>query len=133
MNWRRGLLRFWVVLTVGWVASTFLLSYRDLFPSTAKYVLTDPNGHRYEITTPLYVSESDALAFVNSSGEVEARKRECDATPRPWCNDALVMRMPGTTSDVWPFVLISAIPPLAVLILIYVLRWVLASFRKEAA
>jgi hypothetical protein len=75
MNWRSGLFRTWVVLSALWIAGWALYGFAEWRHGT--FLVTDPNGLKFDVTAPTGTSEHDVLEFVRNSDVAKKRQEAC--------------------------------------------------------
>ena len=131
MNWRRGLLRLWVVFSLVWLlgCGVWGLSQRHAGIG-AKFPVTDPNGLKFVVTAPVGATKADVLYFVRNSDVVKMRQADCGKQHSVSCRREIPVQMPGVIEDVVRVLVFSIAVPLIVLILGLIFGWVILGFQK---
>jgi hypothetical protein len=131
MNWRRGFLRLWVVLSLAWLVACGgwgVLHWHSGI--SAKFPVTDPNGLRFIINAPVGTAKADILYFVRNSGAVKRWQADCSTKRDVSCEKEIRVQMPGVIDDVVRFLVLIVSIPFVVLVLGLVFSWVILGFRK---
>jgi hypothetical protein len=116
MNWRRGLLRLWVVLAVSWTALVFGYGYFTYRAQNAA-----PNVSEQQI--PEICKQIDQE--IEKSGKLPSTlPAECFLL---WTEEA---KMPPAPSF-WTYPVIAATPPLALLAAAFLLNWLISGFKRS--
>jgi hypothetical protein len=116
MNWRRGLLRLWLVLSLGWIVSI---------------------GVAWETGLPLLPSQDEALDDAALDACLEAKQIE-GVQREPallQCVRAITPPSPRMTfpAAVREYGALALLPPLAVLVLGFLGVWVVSCFARKGA
>lgn len=122
MNYRRGLIRLWVVLTVLWIVGVAFVSAPDVYSAFHQaafkaFIDEDP------------IVEQPKDTPINPNIPVISLRRP---EPRaPWLEN-----QPDWTPNPWGWLLrstaVALLPPLALLVLGAMLGWVVGGFRRQA-
>lgn len=134
MNWSRGLFRAWAAFSVLWVVCFILYGAANwqLLTGTTKYMVSGPNGWKYEVTAATNTPPSEILAYVQDWAK---GKNFGDCAPKPgprgpWCNYAIDVDMPPHGGSIWPLVAIMLAGPCLLLAFGWGLRWIVSGFRS---
>ena len=131
MNVRRGLLRFWVVLTAFWAlvcVSIAAVNWRWFEPNSV-YEITDRNGTKYTVEAPATASLTEVTDYATKT----AQRADCkDDHPGPSCEHPVFLKMPRR-DDLNKLILITTIPPLILLAFAGAIRWAFAGFKNDPA
>jgi hypothetical protein len=75
MNWKRGMLRLWVLFTLLWCVGVGWIAYFDYQPEpTSMYAISAPWGEKYKVIAPAVLSQSEVLDYVKSHAK---QRPEC--------------------------------------------------------
>ena len=135
MNWRRGLVRLWVVASCLWIAFVFSVALNDRGPEPVDEVDVKVGRIQYEVLAPEGLSRPAVNSWVKAQG-VEKDDAFCDMKVfHEWCKDPVVMQMPRRTVyyDVWKNAGIATAGPLALLAAGGIVAWIAAGFRRRPA
>jgi hypothetical protein len=129
MNWRVGLFRIWIILSVLWIGAWGYYGFTQWRGST--YEVTDPTGLKFEVNAPKDTPQADVVAFIQQSDVAKQRQADCSKERGPWCEFALSLQMPNKLN--LSRVLLSAIAgPVALLFAGLAWFWIVSGFRQTA-
>lgn len=135
MNFRRGLFRFWILLSALWVVTCTTVAALDShwFDRNSVYEIAGPNGGKYEVEAPATASTEAVVAYVKQTVDLDKPRPECTKEKwGPWCDYPLRLKMPRT-DDYTKLMAVAALPPIALLLLGASLYWVFAGFKQNPA
>jgi hypothetical protein len=128
MNWRAGLFRTWVVLSAAWIVTWTAWGFVQW--KGAKYLVTDPDGLKFEVTAPAGIPHDEVAAFVRKSDSVKKRQEDCAKEHRPWCDHPLQIEMPNRV-DMVSLLLKAVAGPGAALIVGLAGFWIASGFSRS--
>jgi len=128
MNWRRGFFRLWCALSLLWLLGCAIGGYYGGF--TAKYLVTDPSGLKYLVTTPHSMNDSDLFPYVKNLDVVQKRQDDCRKERGPWCEYEFPVQMPGLALSWLRFAAFSISIPIVVFLAGALFSWVISGFKK---
>jgi hypothetical protein len=109
MNWRRGLLRLWLVLSLGWIVSI---------------------GVAWETGLPLLPSQDEALDDAALDACLEAKQTEGVQREPALLHCVRAITLPTAVRE---YGALALLPPLAVLVLGFLGVWVVSCFERKGA
>src|ERR1700751_5542796 len=131
MNWRRGLLRLWVVFSLIWLLACGAWGLSQWHADIgAKFPVTDPNGLKFVVTAPVGTAKADVLYFVRNSDVVKMRQADCSKQHSVSCRREIRVQMPGVIEGVVRFLVFAISAPLIALILGLICGWAILGFQK---
>ena len=131
MNWRLGLLRLWVVVSVLWLAACGAWAlFQWQAGTSARYPVTDPNGLKFIVIAPAGTAKADILPFVRNSEVVKRWQADCSKERSFSCRQEIPVQLPGEFFDVVQFLIFAMSIPLLVLVLGLICGWVISGFQK---
>jgi hypothetical protein len=132
MNWRLGLLRLWVVVSVLWLATCGAWAlFQWQAATSARYPVTDPNGLKFIVIAPAGTAKADILPFVRNSEVVKMWQADCSKERSISCRQEIPVQMPGEFLDVVQFLIFAMSIPLLVVIFGLIFGWVISGFQKQ--
>jgi hypothetical protein len=127
MNWRVGLFRIWIILSVLWISAWGYYGFIQWRGST--YEVADPTGLKFIVIAPKDTSNADVVEFVKQADAAKQRQADCSKERGPWCEYAFPLYMPTDLN--LPRILLSAIVgPLVLFIVGLACLWVVSGFRQ---
>jgi hypothetical protein len=104
MNWRAGLFRLWIILSVLWIGAWGYYGFTQWRGST--YEVMDPMGLKFEVNAPKDTPKADIVAFIQQTDAGKQRQADCAKERGPWCEFAFPLQMPNNLN--WGRLLFSA-------------------------
>jgi hypothetical protein len=133
MNWRRGLLRLWVVFSLLWLVACGAWGLFQWHSGIGtKFPVTDPNGLKFIVTAPAGTAKADILYFVRNSDAVKRWQADCSKERSVSCSREIRVQMPGVIENVVRFLVFTFSIPVLVLLLGLIFGWAILGFRKPA-
>jgi len=128
MNWRIGLRRIWIILSVLWIGAWGYYGYLK-WPGRT-WEVTDATNLKFKVRAPKDASELDVRAFAHQAEATKQRQAVCSKERKlPLCEAAFPLQMPGELTLMR--VLLSAIGgPVALLLVGRAWFWVVSGFRQ---
>jgi len=116
MNWKRGLLRVWIALSIVWVISVFAMNWKNIAEANSAYL-----EDLQEAQSVLETAEQRHNGDLTSAARNRVLMRFQLADRRQALRNELVRE---TTS-------MALIPPLIVIVLNFIVGWIASGFRRQ--
>jgi hypothetical protein len=137
MNWRRGMLRAWLLFAVVWVAAVTIVAVLDwrATPAERAYEVVSPSKTKYRVEGVFEATEQQIVSYVKTYDTAHPKPAECAAADPPnWCQSPIVIVMPGQSGSfkLWLYIWRGISAPSLVFLLGAGLAWVGSGFRKSS-
>ena len=136
VNWMRGFLRIWAVLSVCWLAFSVLLN-ADVFLKNIRPIYQfETHGHSFVIrgAPDLATAEKAAKEFVSGEEQIASSKyaplAELAFTPSALPVPMTMNRLEEDSGEYGPLLWMALMPPLVALSILYILRWIFSGFSR---